>query len=127
MKLEILPDGSPDCPLLRLFDFTPSEAGQLHDAIAGLASGSNVRADVHHLPAVKPIGGCALTLVVSRRDQGVLRKAGPAEFVCGFTAVTWDNVAGLIEPFTVSGCRGYQWLAEAPGEVAVLLSIDGKW
>ena len=66
MKLEFLPDGSADCPLLRLYDFTPSEARQFHDAIAGLASGSKDHVDVHDLCAVKPIGGCALTLVVSR-------------------------------------------------------------
>src|SRR5436190_1766960 len=108
MKLEFLPDGSADCPLLRLYDFTPSEARQLHDAIAGLASGSKDHVDVHHLCAVKPIGRCVLTLVVSRWDQGVLRRAVPAEFECGFSAETWDDVAGLIEPFTRE-CKGYQW------------------
>ena len=39
MRLEYLPDGSPLCPLIRLFDFTPAEAGQLAAAVSDLAAG----------------------------------------------------------------------------------------
>jgi hypothetical protein len=125
MKLEFLPDGSPDCPLLRLYAFTTSEARRLGEAIAELASGASDCVEIHHLPWVKSIGDCRLTLVVRPWDQGIVGKGGPEEFECGLTAVTWDNVAGLIAPFADGG-RGYQWLAGTPG-TSLLLSVDGQW
>jgi hypothetical protein len=126
MKLEYLADGSPDCPLIRLYDFTSAEAEQLHAAIIGLAAGSAERVEIHRLPFVEAVGGCRLTLIRRAWDQAVLRRNGPAEFECGFTAGTWDNVAGLVEPFAESQ-GGFQWLAGVPGEAALLLSSSGQW
>lgn len=128
MKLEYLADGSPDCPVIRLYDFTPAEAGQLLTALTVLASGADERVEVHGLPFVEPIGDCRLAFVRRSRDQAVIRRPGPCEFECGFTAGTWENVAGLVEPFT-EGVRGFQWLAGVPGEAAVLLSASasGEW
>ena len=97
MKLDYLADGSPDRPLLRLYDFTPAEAGQLLAAVAGLASGAAERVEVHRLPFVEPLGGCRLSLVRRPWDQAVVR-VSPSAFECGFTAGTWENVAGLIGP-----------------------------
>ena len=125
MRLEYLPDGSPDCPLIRLYDFRPDEAARLGAAVADLAAGRSERVAVHELPGVAPIGGCQLVLRVGPRDAAVVQ-VGPAAFECRFTAGTWDNVAGLIEPFAESA-SGYQWLAGSPGEVAVLLSASGEW
>ena len=125
MKLEYLADGSPDCPLLRLYDFTPDQAGQFFAAVAGLASAAAERVEVHRLAFVQPVGGCRLALVRRTWDQGVVR-VGASEFECGFTADTWDHVARLIEPFA-QRARGFQWLAGASGEAALLLSASGQW
>jgi hypothetical protein len=65
-------------------------------------------------------------LVVRSWDQSVVQLSGDSQFECGYTAGTWDNVAGLVEPFTVSGA-GFQWLAGAPGDAALLLSASGSW
>jgi hypothetical protein len=51
---------------------------------------------------------------------------GTSAFVCGLTESSWDNVAGLIEPFTCDAV-GYQWLAGSPGELPLLLSANGEW
>jgi hypothetical protein len=126
VKLEYLPDGSPDCPLIRLYEFTTTEVQTLLTAVQALAEGSAEKIAVHELPGVEPVDGCRLTLRVNKWDQAVLRIANPAEFECAFRPITWDNVAGLIEPF-VDGHRGFQWLADVPGEAQVLLSYDGKW
>ncbi len=125
MRLEHLPSGPPDGPLIRLFDFTPDEAARLGAAIAGLAAGRAERVALHKLPGVVPIGGCQLMLCRRSWDQAVVR-VGPSSFECGFTAGTWDNVAGLVEPFAEGG-SGYQWLARMPGEAALLLSASGGW
>jgi hypothetical protein len=125
VKLEYLPDGSPDCPLIRLYDFRPDEAGRLAAAIADLAAERAERVAVHGLSGVQMVGGYELVLRVGRRDAGMLR-VGPAAFECRFTPGTWDNVAGLVEPFA-AGADGYQWLARAPGEASLLLSPSGQW
>jgi hypothetical protein len=125
MKLEFLAGDSPDYPLLRRFAFTPAEAGLLLLSVTGLASGVVERVDVDDLPFVEPIGGCRLALARQSWDGAILR-IGPSAFECGFTVDTWDNVASLIEPFTVD-LQGYQWLAESPGEAALLLSPSGQW
>jgi len=51
--------------------------------------------------------------------------APPASLQCQLTRATWDNVAGLCDPFT-TGSGGHQWL-DRTGEIAVLLSADGTW
>jgi hypothetical protein len=125
VRLEYLPDGSPDCPLVRLYDFTPAEAAALGAAISDLAAGRTARVAVHELPGVVAVGGCQLVLRARSWEQAVIG-VGPAAFECGFTAATWDNVAGLVEPFA-AGSHGYQWLAGVPGEVSLLLSVSGQW
>jgi hypothetical protein len=126
MKLEYLEAGSPDCPLIRLYDFTSEEAARLHAALTSLAAGAVQRVLVHDLTGVKVIGNCRLVLVVGWRDQGIVPRAAPADFEYALTAATWDNVAGLVEPFG-NGSTGFQWLPAESGDAGVLLSPDGRW
>jgi hypothetical protein len=88
MKLEYLASGSPDCPLIRLYDFTGAEVTQLHALVSGLASGAAERIEVHLLPFVEPVGGCRLALVCRAWDQAVVRRGLATEFECGFTAAS---------------------------------------
>lgn len=125
MKLEFLPEGSLDCPLLRLYDFTQAEAGELLAAVRSLASGTTERVDIDRLPFVEPVANCRLAFLCRSWDQAVLRVAS-SSFECGLTSGTWDNVAGLIEPIA-EGSGGFQWLAGIPGEAALLLSESGQW
>jgi hypothetical protein len=125
MKLDFLAVGLPDCPLLRLYDFTPAQAAQLLAALTYLASGAVQQVAVHELPDVATVGGCRLTLLLRSWDQAISR-TGLAEFECALTAGTWDNVAGLVEPFA-HGSHGFQWLAGTPGEATLLLSVSGDW
>jgi hypothetical protein len=125
VRLEYLRDGSPDCPLLRLFNFGSNEAGKLLAAVADLAVGRAAHVAVHELADVTPVGGCELVLQVTARDAAVVQ-VGPVSFACRFTARTWDNVAGLVEPFA-EGASGFQWLAASPGETKLLLSPSGEW
>lgn len=125
MKLEYLPDGSPDCPLMRLYDFTPADAEQFLSVVSRLAFDEAELVEVHDLPFVEPIGGCQLALVRRPWDQAVVR-VGPVAFECGFLVGTWSNVVGLIEPFA-KGAGGSQWLVRSPGEPSLLLSVSGEW
>jgi hypothetical protein len=126
MKLEYLANGSPDCPLIRLYDFTPAEAAQLFIALTALASGAAERVDVDWLPFVEPVGGCQLALVRRTWDQAIIRGCGLCEFECGFTPGTWNNVAGLAQAIA-DGAPEFQWLAGVPGEAGLLISASGHW
>jgi hypothetical protein len=128
MKLEYVPKGASECPLIRLFDFSAEDIKQFREAISRLASGESQRLEVHDLARMESIGNCRLTFFVQNRDQGVVKRSGNDEgsFECGFTMETWDNIEGLVEPFT-NGGEGFQWLGGATGEAALLISCDGSW
>ena len=124
MKLEYLANGSPDCPLIRLYDFTANDAQQLHVALLTLASGSAREVSLTNFLRVELVGGCHLTLLVDKRDKGIVFKASPTDFECAFTETTWDDVAWWVEPF-IHDRSGYQWLAY--GDINLLISGDGQW
>jgi hypothetical protein len=70
MKIEFLKSGSPDCPLIRLYEFKPSEAQSLR-RIALLARGRIQRVPLHNGQGILAIGGCQLALSRKERDRGV--------------------------------------------------------
>jgi hypothetical protein len=125
MKLEYLADESLECPLVRLYDFTTSEAEQFLSLVTKLASEETERVEVHGLPFVEAVGGCRLTLVPQALGSGA-RAGWAVIFECGFACGTWGNVAKLVEPFADGG-RGFQWLAGSPSEASLLLSVSGHW
>jgi len=127
MKLEHLPDGSTDCPLIRIYDFTVSEATALQAKVTGLGEGSSDSVVVHDLPFVTSIDDCQLLLVVADRDQGVVTVDSARRFTCGLTRASWKSVVGLMGPFSLpEGSNGYQWLDET-SDISLLLSPDGLW
>lgn len=123
MKVERLTDGSPDCPLVRLFDFTPAEAESLRKGVRCLADGQRERLDLAEDCNVTSVGGFALSFVVGRRDVGLACERGCFSWV--LCPETWDNIEGLIEPF-VKGSTGFQWLSNA-GATSLLISPGGTW
>jgi hypothetical protein len=126
VKLEYIPAGAPNCPLIRLYDFTSAEACHLQAAVSGLASGRTERVEVDLLPFVEAVGGCRLALVRRKWDQAAIACGRDNEFECGLTAGSWEDVSELIKPFA-EGANGFQWLAGVPGEAALLLSPTGQW
>ena len=125
MKLEFLPDGSPDCPLIRLYEFDRPEAWRLREIVNRLASGSHQTIALHEEKWVAPLGGCKLDLCLAAEDLGVLQTA-PLTFQCALTADRWFDVACLVQPFSETDQSGFQWLNE-DGKISLLLSRDGKW
>ena len=127
MKLEYIADGSPYCPLIRLYEFTDIETSGLRTKVAELAQGSSISIALHDLNFVTPIGGCELILIVADDDQGILASDSDSLFMCMLSQETWEQIAGLIESFSKSGgLSGYQWLDET-SDISLLLSPDGSW
>jgi hypothetical protein len=125
MKLEYLTAGSPECPLIRLYDFAQSEAKQLRELVKLLATGNRENAALHNEPWVESVGGCSLSLRRGNRNLGI-RQSQALRFECVLSSDGWSNVEGLLEPFCETNTAGFQWLTNGGG-VALLISPSGKW
>ena len=125
MKLDDLSASLPDETIVRLFGFTTAEAEKFLAVLKNLTAGKADQVAVHELPYVEAVEGCKLRLRVRSWDQS-MSQVGPSAFECGYTTGTWDNLAGLVEPF-IAGSAGYQWLAGGSGQLSLLLSPSEKW
>jgi hypothetical protein len=125
MKLEYLPLGAPECPLLRLYDFDQEAALRLRDLCTELAARDR---DYFQIPgnlSIEAISGCRLIMKRAESRQG-LRQIAPNTFECTLKSEDWDNIAWLLEAFCQPDPVGYQWLVDE-GKIRLLFSCDGKW
>jgi hypothetical protein len=125
MKLEFLAAGSPDCPLIRLYEFSRAEALSLRELVKSLSSGSRENISLSEQPWIESVKNCHLTLRFGDGGQGI-RKSTASTFECVLNADEWSDVEWLLEPFCESEPTGFQWLCRK-GETSLLLSQDGRW
>ena len=126
MKLEFLVDGSPDCPLIRLYAFDQSEVLRFKDLISTLSLGKATNVSLHEQSWIDPVDGCKLEMSLGKRDRGI-KQVDPSRFECVLTEEGWTDVAFLLEPFCAKELpTGYQWLEER-GQVSLLISPSGSW
>jgi len=125
VKLEYLPTGSPDCPLILLYEFNQSEAQHLRQLVKSLVAGDRQDVALQNEEWVEPVGQCCLDLRRGSRNQGV-REAQALEFECLLSADGWSKVERLLEPFCESNTSGFQWLTH-DGRIALLFSQTGQW
>jgi hypothetical protein len=127
VRLEYLPDGSPDCPLIRLYDFDHRTVGVLRHCVTELRNGARRELAVHDLPDVEAVDGCRLVFEVGMGNLGVIRSGSSNSFRCVLTEAGWENVAHLMEPFCEPVQAGnFQWLSDE-GKISLLLSVNGQW
>ena len=125
MKIQFLPEGSRDCPLIRMFEFQPNEVEALRALCRELADGKRTEFALHEQPWVEPIGGCSLIWKSGAKDIGVRLPRTGHPFVFIFSGDGWREVEEKLLPFAQSG-PGFNWLTDG-GEVEVLISNDGSW
>lgn len=127
-KLEYLPDGSDDCPLIRLSDFETADVVALQELCIPLAEGRVREASLDSQAWVHAIGGCRLTLRAGIANRGVKVPIAGAPFVMEYTpeGEGWLEVADKLAPFVADRVGGFQWLTNE-GDVNVLISWDGLW
>ena len=127
MKMEFLPDGSLDCPLIGLYDFDTKQACHLHSLILQLANGTVNEVSLHEAFWMEAIDGCSLILLVADTDQGIIWVAESGNFFCNLRFCSWASVAELVSNFCVSSVPGtFQWLDET-SPISWLLSPSGFW
>ena len=71
MKLEFLASGSPDCPLIRIYEFNSKEAYELRRIAIQLARRKATTVRLHEQPNITAIGDCELTFQQATKDRGV--------------------------------------------------------
>jgi hypothetical protein len=126
VKIEFLPEGSEDCPLIRIFDFDPSEAKRLVGVFSQLADGSLQRVVLTEIPGFEPVAGCCLILRVGEKNHGIMAKDS-CSFECTLDKSRWERVADLTAPFCSSSTKeNFQWLDDA-GSISLLVSPTGLW
>jgi hypothetical protein len=123
MMVDLLRDGSPRCPILRVHDVSDEEAACLRSAAASLAAGEVARVSLRELIGKRLREELVLSLVVGAWDLGLVEEEAGWAWV--LRRGGWDNVEGLIEPFA-AGAHGYQWLSVVGG-AGLLMSRDGRW
>ena len=70
MKPEYLSDGSPECPLIRLYEFNRSEAQQLRQLVKSLVTGDRKDVSLQNEMWVEPADRCCLKLRVGIGNPG---------------------------------------------------------
>lgn len=125
MKVEFLAEGSPDCPLIRLYDYHSGELERLSAACRELVEGRRNEFLLHEQEWVESIGGCRFTWRSALRDVGVRLPAAGDHFVLEFSDEAWREVEDKLRPLQ-DGSGGFQWLTNE-GDVEVLISLGGGW
>src|SRR5919109_3201642 len=110
MKLEFLANGSPDCPLIRIYEFNSREAYELRRIALHLARGKETVVRLREQPNVTAIGGCELILQQGKKDRGAF-SISPSKFEWVFPQSGWLQVADLIRPFSRGTASGFQRLS----------------
>jgi len=127
LKLQFLPDGSQDCPLICISGADLTAFKLLRDAIEQLSNGTIRETSIDRFPGIVAVEDCRVSAIATTWDQGVIKLGETNTFEWRLTPDTWDNVAGLLEPFCRDNSRpGFQWL-ESAGDVRVLATSTGEW
>jgi hypothetical protein len=66
LELEFLPDGSPDCPLIRLSGAESSTYARLHDLIVRLSRGTIREVCIDRLPGIASIGASRVAAIAAK-------------------------------------------------------------
>lgn len=125
MKLEFLSEGSPDCPLIRLYSFTRSEVLHLKYIADQLSTGKLQEIALHNEPGIESVDDCRVSLRLDKCDTGITQ-AAPRRFVCTLSDEGWLDVSTFLKPFCETDTTGFQWLVDE-GPISLLISVKGTW
>jgi hypothetical protein len=127
MRAEFLESGAEDCPILRLYDFTPEQLSALQAIAAELLRGKDIPSKLVSKLQLEGVDGCTLSFRISRTDEGVIKDRDGLEFKWNLTPSGWQKAADLIDAFRKDYGEGtYQWLDET-SDISLLLSHSGRW
>jgi hypothetical protein len=114
--------------IISLHGFNTSEARQLRQIFADLASGVSTSVELHAMPFIESVDDCRLKLRSGASDVGIVG-IGPNAFECTLRPLIWDNNEGLLEPFckSVKPNTGQDLDIPVHSEIQMRLSTTGKY
>lgn len=124
-SLEYLPDGSSDCPLIRLYGFETADVVALQSLCIALAEGRLHEAALDAQTWVHAIGDCRLLLRAGDANMGIKASGIQKSFVMVYSREGWLEVSERLTPF-IAGTAGFQWLTNE-GDVKLVISGVGLW
>jgi len=127
MKLEYFPDGSPDCPLILLYDTQQDSVERLFSELRSLIDRETLRLAVHEMTGFQSFASCRLFFTLSQKDEGVVMLPDGYSFECRLCPETWQDVTEYLTPFkNKTDCSGFQWLSRE-GKISLLISHNRSW
>ena len=126
MTLQDFEDGDHGLPLLVLHGGDISERAELYRIFQALAAGTTRLVRLHELPFLNNPGGLTFTAAPSDVDFGVEHDKPNSTFQWKRSLESWDQIAGLMEPFVVEAGGGFQYLNDAEGP-EVIYSTRRAW
>lgn len=126
MKVDFLPDGAPDCPLIRLYDYRDGELERLRVVCRELADGVRAEFALHEQPWIDAVDGLRFIWRACSQDIGVNMPRSGEPFVLAYSDEAWREVEEKIAGLEESGRGGFNWLT-MEGDVGLLISPDGPW
>jgi len=130
MKLEYLPDGSPDAPLIRFYDFNQNEKARLRECFADIAEARQDIMALHEQDFIEPIGGCKVWIAEHAdrlEDENAVLATSEKDlmFTWMMKKDEWKETIELLDAYVPSP-DSFQWLTDDLG-IQVLLSESGEW
>lgn len=128
MRIEYLRDGSPDCPLIRIYGNARESLLLLRRSFSLLAAGTVETIAIHDVHGFEPVGGCRLLASVGESDAGVTTE-DEMNFTIRLSAPTWLNLAEKTTRL-LDTCESsyHQWLDEtSPISLLLTTNPDGNW
>ena len=130
LKVEFLAEGSPDCPLVRLYGVDATGFARLHGLAQALSGSSSLRYDLATDACFDLVN--TDTFVLSNESGGGAQ-ATAGGFEWSLERYDWQTVAMLLEPLIDLDAGGFQWLDQLSGlpadglPVLASRSPDGRW
>jgi hypothetical protein len=120
-----------DAPLIIVRNLSPLGASQIAEAIRPLSLGTASTVDLSELSAFASENVGTFAAIAAARDYGLRPVEGTEnDFECALRPSTWEEVIGLLEPFTTepedNASHAHAYLSQH-GPIAWLVSTDSAW
>lgn len=127
-KIELIADGSDDCPILLISGTDLETSRELLHKIRALRNRIAGSLLIHDVQGFENCRNPELRLEVSEADLGVQRSATGDGYRCALSYDAWIRVENLLAPFCRrdASATGFQWLDES-SDISLLFSPEGGW
>src|SRR5689334_8746130 len=112
IRIEFIPDGSDDAPLILIWGYDIGATRELFHAIRAIRDGREQQVAIHNLPRFGGVGGVEMFAKMSDTATGVIQRRKDLVFDWQLSDEKWQRVEDLLAPF----CNRYaapgpfQWL-----------------